>query len=238
VFVIFMVLSGVIINHSNSLGLDRRHVSQPSLLNWYGLAEPETILSFSAGRYWLSFAGTQLFFNDKAVSTVSDGKGAVFNGELLIAAGSDEVLLLDGSGQLVERLPWKYADSAPIEAIGLLPDETVAVKSGHRIWLADRHLLGWQPAAGNRQNAKWAKAEPTPEDLRPVITKQYRGAGLSLERLLLDLHSGRIFGPVGMLVYDLLALILAFLAISGLVLWTRSRRNGNRKPNGSPPSGN
>jgi len=47
--------------------------------------------------------------------------------------------------------------------------------------------------------------------------------------VLLDLHSGRIFGPVGVLVYDLLALTLGFLAISGLVLWFRGRRNGKSK---------
>ncbi len=50
-----------------------------------------------------------------------------------------------------------------------------------------------------------------------------------MERVLLDLHSGRIFGPVGVLVYDLLALALGFLSISGLLLWFRGRRNGKRK---------
>ncbi len=62
--------------------------------------------------------------------------------------------------------------------------------------------------------------------LQQAITRVYRGEGLSLERLLLDLHSGRIFGSIGVLVYDLLALALGFLSISGLVLWFRSRRNG------------
>ena len=49
VFVIFMVLSGLAINHSNGLGLDQRHVSQSLLLDWYGLGKLENIHSFAVG---------------------------------------------------------------------------------------------------------------------------------------------------------------------------------------------
>jgi len=61
-----------------------------------------------------------------------------------------------------------------------------------------------------------------------TITQQYRGEGLSVERVLLDFHSGHIFGPMGVFIYDLLAVAVGFLSISGLVLWIRGRRNGKR----------
>ncbi len=119
IFVFFMVLSGLVINHSNGLGLDQRHVSQPFLLGWYGLGKPENIQSYAVGDDWLSFAGSQLYLNDKSVATISDGVGAVSSGDLLIAAGSDELLLLDHDGNLVERIPWSSIATAPIESIGL-----------------------------------------------------------------------------------------------------------------------
>jgi uncharacterized iron-regulated membrane protein len=50
-----------------------------------------------------------------------------------------------------------------------------------------------------------------------------------MEQLFLDLHSGRIFGTAGTLIYDLLALVVGFLAISGVVLWFRGLRNGKKK---------
>ena len=234
-FIIFMVLSGLIINHSNGLGLDQRHVSQPLLLSWYGLGKPEHIHSFAVGDDWLSFAGSQLFLNDMPVSSISDGIGAVFNGDMLIAAGSDELLLLDSGGQLIERQPWGPSGAGPIESIGLLPNGVVIVKSLERFWLADTALLSWKPIDNTIAEPVWSRSEPAPEALLETITRQYRGNGLSLERLLLDIHSGRIFGPIGMLVYDLLALVLGFLAVSGLVLWLRGQRNGKRKTTRSPP---
>ena len=227
-FIIFMVISGLAINHSPSLGLDQRHVSQSFLLNWYGLGEPEHIDSFALGNNWLSFAGSMLYLNGKPVSTISNGVGAVFNENLLIAAGRDELLLLDFDGNLIERQAWGPPGAEPIESIGLLTNMQVAVKTKNQSWSADVQLLNWRRDDSNITTPVWSAPEPAPQALQQTITRLYRGDGLSLERVLLDFHSGRIFGTIGIIVYDLLALAVGFLAISGLILWFRGRRNGKR----------
>jgi len=228
-FVLFMVLSGIVINHSNGLGLDRKHVSQPFLLDWYGLGAPDSLISFDCGDTWLSFAGSQLYLDEKPVAAIGKGVGAVTSGELLIAAGSDELLLLDHDGNLVERQPWSSVDAATIQSIGLDANDGVLVKSGGRIWSADAELLSWQLSVQATADTRWATPAPAPDALRQTIAQSYRGQGPSVEQVLLDLHSGRIFGPAGVIVYDLLALALGFLAFSGFVLWLRSRRNGKQK---------
>jgi len=228
-FVLFMVLSGLAINHSGGLGLDQRKLSQSFLLGWYGLGKPSSIRSYAVGEDWLSFAGSQLYLNDKSVATVPGGVGAVSSGDILIAASGDELLLLDHDGNLVERLPWAPISATPIEAIGLHANQIVSVKSAGQVWLADADLLNWQQAEESITNPRWSSPETAPDELQQSITHLYRGEGLSLERVLLDLHSGRFFGSIGMLVYDLLALALGFLSISGLILWLRSRRNGKPK---------
>ena len=228
IFILFMVISGMVINHSNGLGLDQHHVSQPFLLGWYGLDAPEQIHSFTARDNWISYAGSQLFLDDSHITSVSNGVGAVFSNNMLIAASSDELLLLDTSGQLIERQSWGPPEAGPIESIGLLPDGTVVVKSTGQLWMADAELLGWQPAKETISKPTWSTSEPAPLPLIQTITQQYRGEGLSVERVLLDFHSGHIFGPMGVFIYDLLAVAVGFLSISGLVLWIRGRRNGKR----------
>jgi hypothetical protein len=228
-FVIFMVLSGLAINHSNGLGLDKHHVSQPFLLDWYGLGGPANIRSYEADGNWLSFAGAQLYFNDDSVATVSNGVGVVSSGAMLIAAGSKDLLLLDHLGRLVERLPWGPIGKGSIESVGLLKNGQVVVKSAGQLWLADVELLNWRQTEDTSISPAWSSPKPAPATLHQAITQQYRGDGLNLERLLLDFHSGRIFGSIGVLVYDLLALSVGFLAISGLILWLRGRRNGKRE---------
>jgi len=233
IFVLFMVISGLALNHSHTLGLDRSHVSQPALLDWYGLDGPQQFSSFAFGDNWLSMAGSQLYFNDKFVATITDAVTAVKQGEILIAAGSEELLLLDNNGNLIERLTWNTVTRGRITALGLLPNGLVVIKSGKQLWQAGAELLDWQPIDQHTPAPSWSKPQTAPEALQWAITQQYRGDGLSMERFLLDAHSGRLFGSVGVLIYDILAVSVGFLAVSGLVLWVRGRRNGRRNGNGN-----
>jgi hypothetical protein len=228
-FVIFLVLSGLAINHSHSLGLDKKPVSQDLLLDWYGLEKPETVTGYKVAGRWISFAGSQVFLDEEAVSNLANGVGAVAAGDLLLVAGSEELLLLDGSGQLIERQAWQTAPADPVTAVGVLPDGTVSLKTTRQTWLADADFIQWTSVEDQAVTPVWAQPGPLPGNLMQAVTRSYRGHGLNLERVLLDLHSGRFFGTVGVLVYDLLALVLGFLAVSGLVLWFRGPRNGKKQ---------
>ena len=226
-FVLFMVLSGLAINHADGLGLGQRHVSNQYLLKLYGINVPDDIRSFQLGDNWLSFAGSQLYFNETAVADVPDGIGAVANDQWFVVAGRNALLLIDRQGQLVEQTSWQQAGA--IESVGLSGDGRVAVKSTAGLWLADAELLAWQQADDAGGTMQWSSATTAPAALQRAITRHYQGDGLSMERLLLDFHSGRVFGPMGIIIYDLLALAIAFLALSGLVLWFRNRRNGKTR---------
>jgi hypothetical protein len=228
VFVLFMVLSGVAINHSNGLGLDQRHVSNGYLLSHYGINAPD-IQSFQLDDDWLSLAGSWLYFNQTAVAEIAGGLGAVASKQWIVVAGHDELLVLDQLGELVERLAWRQISATAVEAVGLASDGRITVKSDGGLWIADGELLDWQQILDGGEIVQWASPSPAPAELERLITRHYQGDGLSMERLLLDLHSGRVFGPLGVLAYDLLALATGFLALSGLVLWFRSRRNGKSR---------
>jgi hypothetical protein len=228
-FILFMALSGMAINHAGNLELDRQHVTQPFLLSWYGIGEPAQIRSFFADGNWLSFADSQVHFNGRSISSVSGGVGAVSSDGITVAAGSSELLLLDREGNLIERMAWNQPDAGVIESIGLLENGRVAIKSSSAFWSADADLLQWQPMVDIPGTVAWAEPASEPYSVTQSVIRQYRGTGLSMERLLLDFHSGRIFGPAGVLVYDLLALVVGFLAVSGIVFWVRGRKNGRKK---------
>ena len=66
--------------------------------------------------------------------------------------------------------------------------------------------------------------------------RQYR-RGLTVERVLADVHSGRIFATTGTLIMDAVAVFMIVLSLSGFVLWLQhsrreaeiERRNGRRR---------
>lgn len=224
IFVLFMVLTGLALNHTHQLELDKSRVLPEFVLEWYGLGKPGNIDSRSAGNHWLSFAGSELYLNGVGMTPLTDFVGAVSHGPVLIAAAGRELVLLDQTGMIIEKVPWDRAE--PIGHIGTLPDGTVVLESGRELWRADAQLLQWNQADPMVGSPKWSMPGQAPEYILESVADQYRGSGLSLERFLLDLHSGRIFGSAGIFVVDLLALAVGFLAVSGLVIWSRGRKNG------------
>jgi hypothetical protein len=63
-----------------------------------------------------------------------------------------------------------------------------------------------------------------PADIRAQIPAPERW--LSWERLLLDLHSGRLFGQAGVWIVDAVGVLLITLASSGTLMWWFHRRRG------------
>ncbi|MBK8959481.1 MAG: PepSY domain-containing protein [Proteobacteria bacterium] len=66
--------------------------------------------------------------------------------------------------------------------------------------------------------------------LAATLAEVYRGSGVSYERVLLDVHSGRLFGRVGVWVVDAAAVCLLALALTGTWMFFKFKRGGQRPP--------
>jgi len=74
-----------------------------------------------------------------------------------------------------------------------------------------------------KANITWSRAQLLPDAQRNVLNQEVRGGGLPLYRILLDVHSGRIFSDVGRFVMDGAAVLLIILSITGLWIWWPKR---------------
>ena len=226
-FIIFLVLTGMAINHGELLGLGRHSIEKSWLLGWYGLREPARLESVALKDRTLTWAGNRLYLDGMEIATTNGTPvGAVLTPDLIIVAQNRTLLLLTPGGDLVERLQVPQIEAGTIETIGLSRFGLVVLKSGSWLLQADQELLDWQPLPEAGRPVQWSVWVPTPKVIHEQVVRNHQGPGLSLEQLLLDLHSGRFFGSTGVIIYDLLALILLTLALSGLILWQRGRRNG------------
>ena len=56
----------------------------------------------------------------------------------------------------------------------------------------------------------------------------YQSQYLTVERIVLDAHSGRLFGDIGVFFMDIVAVLLILLSLSGLYIWLRHKQNKNK----------
>lgn len=195
-FVLFLSVTGLAINHAHDLGLDRRYVTWSWLLDAYGMGRPEPY----AGRVALD-----------AVVAVGD---------------TTHVHVLLPGGELVESLDLGGMLPGPIERVGRVADRVVLL-SGAAFYRSDADVSSFEPwSDGPAADIAWSAAvEPDAPGLE-VLQTAWRGRGVTVERVLLDLHSGRLFNLPGRVLLDIVAIGLILLSISGLVFMKTRRSNG------------
>lgn len=216
--VVMLVATGVILNHSAELALDQRPVHQPALLSRYGVDLPELHSFRTTFGFLTQVGGSRLYLdlNEIAYCESPFVAGLSFQDGLL-ALCRDQLLLLTPEGEIVERLGSAYGMPKGITQLGL---------SGGELWMntddgpvkADLTSLVFAPESLQRP-VSWVSPEPLPSELKAGLTERFLGNDVNWERLLLDLHSGRLFGQWGVYVVDASAIILLLLALSGAWVW-------------------
>jgi hypothetical protein len=221
-FVVILSVTGIALNHTDALHLDARHIQSDTLLDWYGIHAPETIVSYRAGPHAISQLGNQIYRDLQLVPTAEGILAGALEYAGLIVAGLDSGLLLfTSTGELIEQLGAAAGVPAGIQAIGTDSNGKLVIKTALGDYRTDENFIEWTTAT--ESDVTWAPAIPPEQELARALRNTWRGTGLSVERVLLDLHSGRILGNAGVWLVDAAALLFLLLAGSGVWLWGRRR---------------
>ena len=222
-FVVVLAITGLALNHTERLELDQKFIGSSLLLDWYNISLPDDPVSFATENHRISLLGERLYFDDKELEDHTVKLfGAVQIDHSIIVAIPGEILLLDQRGELIEKLSGAEGVPAGMQQIGLSPDNDLVVQAAHGAYLADLDSLNWDEK--QVLDANWSESSAITDTLKTTLSKAYRGKGLSIERVLLDIHSGRILGGFGVLLIDAAAVLFLILAITGVWMWSRSRR--------------
>lgn len=224
IFVLVLAVTGLTLNHTDDLGLDERHLAAGWLLNWYGIEAPDEADSYVLSYGVVTRLGDRLYLDTRLIEhDVSAINGAVASEDLVIVAIDGDLLLLTADGERVERLGREAGLPQGIDSLGLDPANRVLLRSSAGLYRAGPALLSWDRVADDPGPIRWARPAATDEAMLVTLRADYLGSILSLERVLLDLHSGRILGRFGPWLMDLAAVLLLVLAVTGIWLWNLRR---------------
>ena len=216
-FLIFLVITGIILNHEETFKLDKREISTGWLMRWYGIHAANPEMGYTMGDRYFSWEGEKWALGDKPLAgTAEHPVGAVAVNGMHFVATSSALYLFQADGQLVDKLEKQALPAYPVLALGLADDRVVLqTPSG---MMASTDGLTWKKISAP---ATWSVLQPLPDNTKRQMTVLL-APGLSLERILLDVHSGRIFGRYGPWVVDAAAIALLLLGISGVWIYVRS----------------
>ncbi len=203
---IWLALTGTPLLLTDTLGLAHRPVPSWVAAHVYGIAQADARTTLSAQGHRLAAVDGEWRFDGRPVLATPRAPIALVSTEgLWFAVGPRNVVLLDASGEVVERFE--------VESIGL-PSIASA-------W----HDPGAGACVGSpsgdvrctRDGGRWTPGAP-----RSVHAPVGTVAVPSLERALQDLHALRFAGPLAPWLGATFGLALMFLGVSGL--WAAWRR--------------
>lgn len=220
-FVLVLALTGLLLQHAPALGLDRAAVGSTVLARWLG-HEAGPVTAFRANGDWILGNDGGLWRGRTRIATVAappDGVLAVEHGLAIAVAG--DLYLFDAGGRLLERMRAAGALPAPIRRLGRAGDGTAVVEADDHVWRVGDDWLVFEPHEGDA--VSWSRPRTPPDALARFVRESGLAGAVTWERLLLELHSGRLGGNVGVIVMDMAAIALLLLSTTGLYLWWRRR---------------
>ena len=144
--------------------------------------------------------------------------GVVAVGDELLIGTTSSLVLVTTNGIIAEiRGPHSNVPAGQTH-LGNAPGAKLLLKSPGGQFIFDPES-GLIKADTTAQALTWSDSGSAPQSIIDVINQDYRGAGLSLERIVLDLHTGRLFGPLGVVTINLASIGLLVLVTSGAILW-------------------
>lgn len=221
VFLIIMALSGGLLNHAESFGLDQYHTRHPLLIGWYGIEAVTINTGFHVNGHWFAQIGETVYRDAQKITRMNTSLvGVVALAQQYVLVAEDEMILILPSGGVLERIDSLLGLPHGLMAGGKDDNGELIVKTKQGQYVAQQDFSVWR--ASTTQTVAWSQASSLPVAMRQQLAQQRYGNGLSLERVLLDLHSGRLLGQAGVWLMDILTLMIITLAVTGV--WQATKR--------------
>jgi hypothetical protein len=223
-FFLILAVTGLMLNHGKDLGLDGRFVHAGWLARWYGIKTEPPRHAFRSGHHVLIAAnGLWLLDGKTSGQTLPQPLGLIELADIFAVASEAALYVFREDGELIEKLEQGALPGVPVRALGS-SGRSIVLRTASGIFTS-ADALSWRPAS--QRSVLWS----APADLSIAERQACEGAltpGVSVQQLLLDLHSGRFAGRYGPLFVDLLVLLLAILSLTGAWLFLVPRLHRGR----------
>ncbi len=220
-FLLLMSLSGIVLNHSDDLALEQSFVESGWLRAIYGDTDDGWTAFHGAGHWVLGDQAGRIFLDERELARCAGTlQGAVELSGMLVLACDRELLLLSAQGELIESVN----PASVMSGLGLA-DGAVVVRVADQWRTFDPESMHVGDVLADPRRVAQSRPQAVPESLEQQLGR--RSAWLNRERLLLDFHSGRLFGPAGVWLVDISGVLLCILALSGVTMWWLHRKRSD-----------
>lgn len=224
---VWLATSGLLLLHGDDLGLEKQFVQTDWLLDWYRVPQQIDTPVFASGTHVFSSDGRCFYFDSRCLLEESSPLvGALPLGETIVVASTAAIYLLDGNGNLLERLDETLGMPQALRRIGVDGKGRLVLDSAQGIRAVDLSLPNWKHPI--TLPVSWVAPTSASPALREELANSRRKHAISWFRVIRDAHAGWLVGRPGRWLMEASAILIIFLALSGIGLWIYRKRKAHR----------
>lgn len=225
-FLLSLSISGLALNHTEFLKLDQVQIKNSFILDRYGMASGANIQAYRINESdTIAHLDGQLFYNAAPFTSGSQPLGIIISDPISVIATDTQLIYLTANGEIIETIDSSQLPYSILTAVGTTIDDRPVLISADGNWTPDADWLEFDRYQAAYNVAPLTTVELSEADSNTLL-ESFQGGGVSLYRVLLDLHAGRLFGWGGRTAMDLSAIAIILLITSGLGGWlSKSHRS-------------
>ena len=229
-FLILLSITGILLNYTEFLKLDSTYVRNGFILKLYGMSPSNEATLYESKASKIAYIEESLFFNGKFIAKTSQPVAPLKSEKFHILLTENEIHLISLENELIESIKQKSLPYDQLTAVLTTLSETASPSyiliSENGNFKADPYWITFDSYEESIQTEAAERLSPTKSDPAYVqsLMQSFQGNGIPLYRVLLDLHSGKLFSVAGQTIMNLTALSILVLITSGLMSWKKRKR--------------
>ena len=217
IIVIHLSITGIILMYPSTFKLLDTYYTNSYLYNLYGMFKTSDVKVLESNDKDIGVIKSKLILSDMVLDTGNKDIIGILKINNLIYALKNNFLFLIEEGDFQLEVLKKEELPFSAKSIGISNNEVILKDVKNKYYIINKDLNFFLAPKNKDLNTQYSKSNliSTDKETADYFLFQVQGPGIQALRLLTDLHNGRFFGPLVMIIFSITSLAVIFLAISG-----------------------
>ena len=230
-FILHLTVTGILLTYPKTFNIEKTYISNFFILKKYNMNTHKEVYGLSNIKDEVIIIKNNIYLNGKFVDKFSNQIINILyqkkkNRIVVLSESTIGIYLLENiDGELEINDIISFENTKKIQYLGLnLSDDIVFLKNDNEYYKLDNSYL---LKLTNEKNKKIHLSEVSMinKKLATYYLNIHQGKGVSLTRILTELHNGKFFGSIFTLVLFFSSLSLIFLTLSSFIFATNIFKN-------------
>ena len=234
IFILHLTITGILLTYPETFNVEETYISNFFILKKYNMDTHREVYGLRNIEDEVVIIKNNIYVNSKFIDKFND---EIIN--ILYQKKEEKIIVLSKSaigiyylenidGELEINNIISLENNKKIKQLGLnLSGDIIFLKNDDKYYILDKNYL-LKFSNEENKNIQWSNISTIDKKLAKYYLNIHQGKGVSLTRILTELHNGKFFGSIFTLILFFSSLSLIFLTLSSFIFATNIFKNKKR----------